>query len=80
MCPKLKLYIPGGGDGTSTNVQPVLVNGEEQYEVKKIMAECSCGNCKKYLVCWVGYLAEHDLWLPESELTQASNVLAARNW
>ena len=23
---KLKLYVPGGGDGTGTNVQPVLVN------------------------------------------------------
>ena len=27
---KLKLYVPGGGDGTSTNVQPVLVDGEKQ--------------------------------------------------
>ena len=26
---KLKLYIPGGGDGTNTNVQPVLVDVEE---------------------------------------------------
>ena len=73
---KLKLYIPGGGDGTSTNVQPVLVDGEEQYEVKKIQAEYGHGNCKQYLVCWVGYLAKHDLWLPESELTQAPNMLA----
>ena len=24
---KLKLYIPSGGDGTNTNVQPVLVDG-----------------------------------------------------
>ena len=26
---KLKLCIPGGGDGTSTNIQPVLVNSED---------------------------------------------------
>ena len=31
-----KSYIPGGSDGTSTNVQPVLVDGKEQYEVEKI--------------------------------------------
>ena len=61
---KLKLYVPGCGDGTSTNVQPVLVDGEEQYEVEKIMAECGHGNHKQNLVCWVGYLAKQDLWLP----------------
>ena len=26
---KLKLYISGGGGGTSTNVQPVLIDGKE---------------------------------------------------
>ena len=28
---KLKLYIPGSSEGTSTNLQPVLFDGEEQY-------------------------------------------------
>ena len=41
---KLKLYIPSGGDGTNTNVQLILVNGEDYYEVKKIVAECGCSN------------------------------------
>ena len=54
-------YVPGGGDGTSTNVQPVLVDGEKQYEVEKIVAECGCGNHKQYLVYWVGYPDKHDL-------------------
>ena len=73
---KLKLYIPGGGDGTSTNVQPVLVDSEEQYKVEKIVAERGHSNFKQYLVYWIGYLAKHDLWLPESKLIQAPNVLA----
>ena len=74
---KLKLYVPGGGDGTITSAQLVLVDGEDQYEVEKIMAECGHSNHKQYLVRWVGYSAEHDLWLLESELTQAPDVLAA---
>ena len=41
------------------------------------MAECGHGNYKQYLVCWVSYLAEHDLWLPEYKLIQALDVLAA---
>ena len=52
---KLKLYVPGGGDGTSTNVQPVLVDVEEQYEVERIMAECGHSNHKQYLV-FLGWL------------------------
>ena len=54
-----------------------LVDDEKQYEVKKIMAEHGRGNHKQYLVFLVSYLAEHDLWFPESELTQAPDVLAA---
>ena len=77
---KLKLYVPSGSDGASTNVKPVLIDSEEQYEVEKIMAECSHGNYKQYLVYWLGYLAEHDLWLLESELTQETDVLAAWKW
>ena len=71
---KLKLYISGGSDGTSTNVQLVLVDGEEQY-IEKIVAEYGCGNSKQYLIYWVGYSAKHDLWLLESQLTQAPDVL-----
>ena len=41
------------------------------------MAECGHSNHKQYLVHWVGYSAEYDLWLPKSELTQAPDVLAA---
>ena len=77
---KLKLYIPGGGNGTSINVHRVLVNGEKQYEVEKIVAEYSCSNYKLYLVHWVGYLVGHDLQLCESELAQEPDVLAAWKW
>ena len=73
---KLKLYVAGGGNGTSTNVQLILVDGEEQYEVEKIMAECGHGNYKHNLIFWFSYSADHDLWLPASGLTQAPEVLA----
>ena len=57
---ELKSYVPGGSDGTSTNVQPVLVDGEEQYEFKKIVVECGCGNHKQYLdiglVTWLSII------------------------
>ena len=49
-------------------------------EVEKFVSECGNGNYKRYLVCWVGYSAEHTLWLPKSKLTQAPDVLAAWKW
>ena len=70
----LNLYVSDGSDGTSTNIQLVLVNGEEQYEMEKIVAECGCGNHKQFLVYWVSYSTKHDFQLPESELTQALDV------
>ena len=36
-----------GGDGTNTNIQRLLVYGEEQYEVKKIVVKCGYGSCMK---------------------------------
>ena len=57
----LKLYSLGGGDETTNNVQLVLVDSEEQYEVEKIVAKFGLGNHKQYLVHWVDYSAGHNL-------------------
>ena len=33
---KLKLYVPRGGDGTRTNVQPVLVDGKNSMRLRRL--------------------------------------------
>lgn len=47
---------------------PVVINGEEEYYVDKILEERKQGRGVQYLVRWCGYGAEEDRWLPGREL------------
>lgn len=41
---KLKLYVTIVGDDTSSNTQPIIVDGAKKYEAENIVAQCSHGN------------------------------------
>jgi len=48
---------------------PIVVpNGDEEYFIDKILDARRRGRGYQYLVRWSGYGAEHDEWLPGSEL------------
>lgn len=51
-----------------TRPPPDLINGEEQFEVEKIMDSRLRGRGLQYLVHWKGYPHEDNQWLPRSEL------------
>lgn len=46
----------------------ITANGEIEYFIDKIINQCTRGRGKQYLVCWLGYGPESDLWLPRHEL------------
>ena len=71
---RLRPYRSGGGDGTHNiaGPPPITVEGEEEYEVSRIIAERN----GKFLVRWRGYGPDKDTWLKESDLRNAPNVLA----
>ena len=46
----------------------VTENRQTEYFIEKILDERPRGRGKQYLVRWLGYGAEEDLWLPRSEL------------
>jgi hypothetical protein len=46
----------------------VTENGSSEYYVEKILDERKRGRGMQYLVRWLGYGEESDLWLPRSEL------------
>jgi hypothetical protein len=45
-------------------------NGEEEWEIDKIIDERCCGCGVQYLVCWTGHGSEDEQWLPGCELAE----------
>ena len=46
----------------------VTAAGETEYFIDKIIDQCTRGRGKQFLVHWLGYGPEADLWLPRCEL------------
>ena len=64
-------------DGRYQPPPPVLtLEGEEEYEVERILDHKQRGNKTRYLIRWAGYGPEHDLWEPASSLANAPEALA----
>jgi hypothetical protein len=59
---------------------PVVLEGEEEYFINRILDKQKHGHGKQYLVCWTGYGPEDDQWLPASELMdcEALDIWLAR--
>lgn len=55
-----------------------FIQASEEYEIERIVQERTRKGKTSYLVRWIGYGAEHDLWLSRYELRNAPEILA--NW
>lgn len=53
----------------------VLVNGHREYEIERILDHRIFSDASYFLVRWLGYTSDEDLWLPASELRHAREVL-----
>ena len=54
---------------------PDLIDNEEEYEIEWILKhQGNKKNCS-YLIQWKGYSAEEDMWIQESELSHAAEIL-----
>ena len=54
---------------------PILVDGEEEYEVEGILRHKGDGARRRYLVLWKGYPLTEATWEPESHLEHAPQIL-----
>eukprot|EP00961_Rhodomonas_salina_P196756 2655682-Rhodomonas_salina.1 len=75
----LKLYVFRPPDVGPTHVPdwPVLIDGEEEYEVEEILAHLGSGSRTQYLVRWASCGPEDDEWLPKRNLANAQEILDA---
>jgi len=55
--------------------QPVVIEGEEEWEVEKIINKRWIRGKEKYLVQWKGCTAEEDTWEGKENLKNASNLV-----
>jgi len=63
-------------DGQRKEVpQPVVVEGEEEWEVEKILNKRKIRGKDKFLVQWKGFTAEGDTWESRENLQNAGDLL-----
>ena len=54
---------------------PDLIDGEEEYEIEKIIRHHGTPSSRSFLIRWKGYSAEEDSWVPERDLKHAKSAL-----
>jgi len=69
---RYKLQVEGQRKETS---QPVVIKGEEEWEVEKIMNKRKVQGRDKYLVRWKGCMAEEDTWKSRENLKNAMELV-----
>ena len=58
-----------------TRPTPVIVEGEEEYEVEKILNKRKIQGKEKFLVCWKGYTAKADTWKDRRNLKNTEKLV-----
>ena len=54
---------------------PVIIEGEEEWEVERILNKRKVRGKDKYLVCWKGFMAESDTWEGKENLENAKEAI-----
>ena len=54
----------------------VTPEGEEEYEIEKVLNSRKTRNHIEYLIRWKGYGPEEDMWVPEDDMGNAEEALA----
>lgn len=51
-----------------------LIDGEEEWEVEKILDKRKRKGEVEYLIRWAGYPVEYDQWVPEEDMEHAQEL------
>jgi len=72
---RIKQYVDQVNSQRKEAPQPVVVEGEEEWEVEKILNKRKVRGKDKFLVCWKGFTAESDTWESRENLQNAGDLL-----
>jgi len=72
---QIKWYVNQVDSQRKEAPQPVVVEGEEEWEVEKILNKRKIKGKDKFLVWWKGFMAEGDTWESQENLKNAGDTL-----
>ena len=72
---RVRLYKPQVEGQKKTPPKPVIIEGEEEFEVKKILNKRVVRGKEKFLVRWKRYTAEEDTWESRENLGNAKELV-----
>jgi hypothetical protein len=72
LMPYTESTIPGQA---APKPSPILVKGEQEWEVEEILQHKKTRGKFYYLIRWKGYTRDHDTWEPASNITNAKDIL-----
>ena len=71
----VQLYRPQMEEQRKTPPKLVIIKGEEEFEVEKILNKRVVRGKEKFLVQWKGYTAEGDTWESRENLKNAKKLV-----
>jgi len=72
---RVRLYKPQVEGQKKIPPKPVIIEGEEEFEVEKILNKRIVQGKEKFLVQWKGYTAEEDTWESRKNLGNAKELV-----
>jgi len=72
---RVRLYKPQVEGQKKIPPKPVIIKGEEEFEVEKILNKRIVWGKEKFLVRWKGYTAEEDTWESRENLGNAKELV-----
>jgi len=72
---RVQLYKPQVEGQKKTPPKLVIIEGEEEFEIEKIINKRTVRGKKKFLVRWKGYTVEEDTWESRENLENAKELV-----
>ena len=72
---RVQLYKPQVEEQKKIPPKPVIIEGEEEFEVEKILNKRTVRGKEKFLVRWKGYMAEEDTWENRENLKNTKELV-----
>jgi len=72
---RIRLYKPQMEGQKKIPLKPVIIEGEEEFKVEKILNKRIVWGKEKFLVRWKGYTAKEDTWEDRKNLGNAKELV-----